>query len=64
MLETWHQFRKIVIFSDYCSHSDEEIDLYYERHKISGRKDPAAGESKDKKPSHNVLDLIGFMKGL
>jgi hypothetical protein len=66
LLETWQILRKIVLYSDYCGHTVEDLDIYYERHKVGGRKDPAGvvKEGKDKKPSHNVIDLIGFMKGL
>lgn len=66
LLEIWLKFKKIILFSDYCNFKKDDIDLWYDRHKVNGRKDPAAAaiEGKDKKPSHNVVDLIGFMKGL
>jgi hypothetical protein len=62
----WFKFRKVCFFSDFCGKDKDDIKLYYQRHYVQGRKDPAqaAIEGTEKKPSHNTVDMICFMKGL
>ena len=66
ILELWFKFRKVCFFSDFCGKDKDDIKLYYQRHYVQGRKDPAqaAIEGTEKKPSHNTVDMICFMKGL
>ena len=41
LLEIWFRFKNLILFSDYCGYKKDEVDLFYERHKVMGRKDPA-----------------------
>ena len=58
--------QKIALWSDFCERSQSQLETYYENYVIGGKSDPAARaiEGKEKKLSHQQVELINIMKGL
>lgn len=66
VIEYWFLFKKIVLFSDYCQPDRESVSNFYNRYIVGPKKDPsfAAIEGKEKKPSHNTIDMTEFLRSL